>query len=75
MNPSEKIRENRIRRTIARRGYALNKSRRRDPKAWDFGSYQITDPQGGGLVFANWAVGHGFGLSLDDVEEWLERDE
>lgn len=46
------------------------KSRRRDPHALDSG-YQLVDEQSGFPVFANWALGCGFGLDLDNIEEWL----
>lgn len=38
-----KVFENRLRRTAARRGFVLQKSRRRDEKAIDFGGYMLTD--------------------------------
>ena len=69
----EKVRENRVRRQVGRRGYQLQKSRRKDPNAWDYGTYQITDPATSMLVLADWAIGQGYGLSLDDVEVWLDR--
>ena len=50
--------EARLRRTLERRGYILRKSRRRDPKALDYGNYWITDtntciifPSGPGAEF------------------------
>jgi hypothetical protein len=39
---SEKVRENRVRRMAKRHGYRLEKSRRRDPLALDFGQYRLT---------------------------------
>jgi hypothetical protein len=39
---SEKVRENRLRRMAARQGFALSKSRRRDPRAYDFGTWQLS---------------------------------
>jgi len=38
-----KVRENRMRRVLQRRGYRLMKSKRRDPRAYDFGGYMIID--------------------------------
>jgi hypothetical protein len=35
----EPVRENRIRRVVQRRGYLLQKSRRRDPDAFDFAAF------------------------------------
>jgi hypothetical protein len=64
MDTQEKIRENRARRAVARRGYRLAKTRRRDRAAWDYGSWKITDPATGGLVHD--------APSLADVEAWLD---
>jgi hypothetical protein len=66
---TEKVRENRLRRMADRRGYMIQKSRRRDPRAVDYGNYWIVDPSTNGLV-----AGDEFGMSLDDVEDWLESD-
>lgn len=55
---AEKVRENRLRRVAERRGLALTKSRRRDERAVDFGTYQLNGQQ---LA------------SLDAVEEALNR--
>jgi hypothetical protein len=38
---SPKVRENRVRRAAARQGLVLHKSRRRDPRAIDFGEYWL----------------------------------
>jgi hypothetical protein len=62
MDTQEKIRENRARRAVARRGLRLAKTRRRDRAAYDYGSWTITD-QAGRLVHA--------APSLADVEAWL----
>jgi len=67
---AEKIRENRLRRMAARQGLELQKSRRRDPLAYDYGGYQLIDPGMNALVFGELA-GHGFGASLDEIEQWL----
>ena len=39
-----KIRENRLRRMAERQGVKLQKSRRRDPHALDYGTYRLIDP-------------------------------
>jgi hypothetical protein len=44
---TEKVRENRIRRAAERQGLALSKSRRRDPRALDYGVYRLRDGRGG----------------------------
>lgn len=36
-----KVRENQIRRVAARQGLAFSRSRRRDPRALDYGRYQL----------------------------------
>lgn len=62
---SEKSRESRIRRMLARQGYTLSRSRRRDPRAVDYGRYTIS--KDGTLVYE--APG------LDDAERWTLADE
>lgn len=69
----DKVRENRLRRVAGRRGLRLEKSRRRDPRAWDYGTYQLVDAYTNGLVAAEWDVGRGYGLTLDEIEAWLGR--
>jgi hypothetical protein len=66
MDNTEKVRENRVRRAIARRGFQLVKTRRRDPNAWDYGTYMINDPR------INGVVSNGV-LTLDEVEDWLDE--
>ena len=65
MDVQEKVRENRLRRVLDRRGLGLRKSRRRDPEALDYGNYWIIDPILNCLV-----DGGEWGMSLDDVEAW-----
>jgi hypothetical protein len=47
---TDKVRENRLRRMAERRGLRLEKSRRRDPMAADYGTYQIIDNDTNGIV-------------------------
>lgn len=62
----EKVRENRMRRMAQRQGLRLIKSKRRDPRAVDFGQFWLVD------IYTNGAVTGGqFGISLDEVEEFL----
>lgn len=64
---THKVRENRLRRAAARQGYKLVKSRRRDPRAYDYGRYWIVDPNTNAI-----AAGHDqFGMDLDEVEAWI----
>jgi hypothetical protein len=68
----EKTREVRIRRMLARQGYALSKSRRRDPRATGYGTYVISG--GDGVVFGA-SAGETVGRSLDDCEAWALADD
>lgn len=71
---SEKARENRLRRLAERQdGSVLSRSRRRDPDAWDYGTYWLApDPE-----HPIWIDAHEDDLtplpfdSLDEVEEFL----
>jgi hypothetical protein len=63
MDTQEKIRENRARRAVARRGYRLAKTRRRDPAAYDYGTWAITGPTGRPVRGVH---------TLADVEAWLD---
>ncbi len=52
-----------------RQGLELVRSRRRDPRALDYGGYLLRDPS---TNLAAYSVGwNGFGARLDDVESWL----
>ena len=61
MSNNERVRENRLRRAAHRQGLQLVKSRRRDPRALGYGTYQLLD---GNAVVAS-------GRDLDAVEERL----
>jgi hypothetical protein len=74
MAGADKVRENRLRQAVARQGGHLVKSRRRDPRALDFGRYAITDAATGQVVAGGDGF-NGFGLTLDDVEDWVNREE
>lgn len=58
-----KTQENRVRRTAARRGFDLRKTRRRDPLAEDYGFFSLE--KGGKLV----AIG-----PVDFIEAYLEKN-
>ena len=73
MTLGDKVRENRLRRMADRQGLRLEKSRRRDPSALDFGTYGIVDARTNAVVAHGGNVFNGYGLSLDDVEEYLTR--
>lgn len=63
MEPSEKTRENRLRRMAARQGFAFRKTRRLDHRAADFGTYTLTPAKGKPRTFG----------TVDDLEEFLTR--
>jgi hypothetical protein len=63
---TEKVRENRLRRMAQRQGLVLQKSRRRDPRAIDYGRWLIVDPNRNAIVAGE--PGH---WTLDDVERFL----
>lgn len=64
MTGTEKVREIRLRHTAARRGYRLERCRRRDPHAIGYGKYRL-------LNTAADAPTTGYTLTLDDVENAL----
>jgi hypothetical protein len=63
MGNAEKVREDRLRRRAGRQGLRLQKSRRRDPRALDYGTYQ--------LVNARTGEPERSGLTLDEAEKAL----
>ncbi len=67
---TEKVRENRLRRAAARQRLVLKKSRRRDPRAPDYGTYMLVD-QNNALVTGD--QNYGYGLSLDEIERALNE--
>jgi hypothetical protein len=58
---SEKVRENRLRRMAGRQGLQLLKSRRRDPRALDYGRYWLVDASGVEVATGD----------VDAIESWL----
>jgi hypothetical protein len=64
----EKIRENRLRRMAQRQGLMLSKSRRRDPRATDYGTYMLVDSTNGMVAYG---LQSGYGLDLDEIEAAL----
>ena len=68
----EKVRENRLRRMAERQGLRVIKSRRRDPRALDFGTYGLVDVRTNTLEAGD--VNSGYGLTLDQVEAALTSD-
>lgn len=68
-----KVRENLVRRIAARQGYRLEKSRRRDPRALDYGRYNLVDEFTGEYILETQLRVHCWTLS--QVQEWLEGHE
>lgn len=65
----DKVRENRLRRMAARQGLTLHRSRRRDPRALDYGGYWLVDQQRNAVVYG-WGTAGAEG-GLDDIERFL----
>jgi hypothetical protein len=67
LDPSERralrTRETRARRKAERQGLRLEKSRRRDPDALDYGRYYLVDPEHR-MVYS--------GVTLDQIEDYLK---
>ena len=64
-----KNREQKLRRTLKKFGYALRKSRKQNWSYDDQCGYMIIDIRTNGVV-----GGMRFDLSLDDVAEWIEQN-
>ena len=69
---ADKVRENRYRRMLQRRGFQLVKSRRRDPRALGFGGFIIVDASANAVVAGE--IDSPRALNLDEVQAWLESD-
>lgn len=69
---SGKVRENRVRRVAERRGLRLEKSRRRDPHAPDFGLYMLFDARTNLLSLPSTQNGNPWS-TLDRIEEFLKN--
>jgi hypothetical protein len=64
---SQKVAENRLRRMAARRGWTVEKSRSRDPKALDYGLWTMKfEDDYESVLF--WAQG-----TLAEVTDWVEE--
>jgi hypothetical protein len=61
----DKVRENRLRRMAERQGLRLEKSRRRDPLALDYGLMRLVDSESGAAVTES--------TSLDAIEAVLRE--
>lgn len=63
----EKVRENRLRRMAERQGLSLSRSRRRDPRAVDYGMYWLSNRSSNTLESPE------AGMTLDEVEAFLTQ--
>jgi hypothetical protein len=70
---SKDVRENRLRRMADRQGLVLQRSRRRDPWALGFGTYQLIGKDGRNSVMDG-GTDRGYGRSLDEIEGYLTRE-
>jgi hypothetical protein len=70
----QKVQENRVRRAAERQGLALRKSRRRDPRALDYGEYWLMSLLAGVPERSHDAWTGPF-RSLADVEMYLGADD
>jgi hypothetical protein len=66
-----KARESRLRRLAERRGLALEKSKRRNREAPDFGRFRLVDVIENRHVFGGEPFA--FSASVDQVQEWFEE--
>jgi hypothetical protein len=73
MDTAERVRENRLRRMADRRGLRLVKSRRRDPRAVDYGRYMLVDQATNVVVAGTGAIGRPI-WTLDQIEAWLTSE-
>jgi len=71
MTTAEKTRETRLRRMAERQGLRLTKSRRRDERALDYGTYGLVDAWTNSLEVGD--PNTGYGLSIDEVENALKE--
>lgn len=69
----DKVRENLLRRMAHRQGLRLHKSRRRDPRAYDYGMYMLTDEDTNIIEYGD--RNNGYGCTLDDIEKYLTGGE
>jgi hypothetical protein len=73
MEEDYKVRENRLRRKAERVGLKLEKSRRRDPDAPDFGRYRLCR---GNMIIAGYdGTERQFAWDLDEAEYYFEHSD
>lgn len=72
MADADKVQENRVRRRAARQGLKYRRSRRRDPRAIDYGRVWLAEADTGAVV-AQFTPGTANVPVLDQVEAFLTR--
>lgn len=70
MEVDEKVRENKLRRISERRGFRIEKSRRKDPQAVDFGGYMLIDVRSNAVVLG--AGTFPYSATLDEIEAYFD---
>jgi hypothetical protein len=70
--PTEAVRC-RLRRMAERRGLQLQKSRRRDPRAYDYGTYRLVDARTNTVIA--YAGYNDHGLTLNQIKDYLTGDD
>jgi hypothetical protein len=71
-----KVLENRLRRAAQRQGLVLQKSRARDPRATNYGTFGLYEMGEEGTLWSRYGDESGYGLSLRGVAKclWGKRD-
>ena len=67
-----KVFENRLRRMAKRQGLRLEKTRRRDPRALDYGKYMLVNVETNAVVFG--ADSGRMDVTLDRIAAYLEGE-
>jgi hypothetical protein len=68
---AERTREQRLRRAAARQRLRLVKSKRKDPRAWDYGGFMLVDESTNGVILGAPPTGSNGIATLDEVEQYL----
>jgi hypothetical protein len=69
---SEDVREHHLRQMARQQGLALERSRKRNPQARGYGTYQLVDRETGTIV--KLGDSSGFGLTADEIAAFLTEE-
>jgi hypothetical protein len=74
MDKNAKVLENRMRRTLARRGYRLEKSRHRDPRATTYGRYLVFETLNNTVYdkIPTARPGSDYTVTLEEIVRWAD---